>query len=102
MRVKKQLNTEGGRAGGGKGAEGHLGGWRRQGTGKATGGGGKKRGTPAGPKDRTDKGNSLPEDTPRDAVTNALRLHLHNFAYDTFKIKSHNINLLQFAAFVCP
>ena len=46
-----------------------------------------KRGTPVGPKDRTDKGNSLTEDTPRDAVTNALRLHLNNFAYKTFKIK---------------
>jgi hypothetical protein len=32
------------------------------------------------------KRNSLTEDTPRGAVTNALRLHLHNFAYKTFKI----------------
>ena len=42
-----------------------------------------KSGTPAGPKDRTDKAISLTEDTPRYAVTNALRLHLHlhNFAY---------------------
>ena len=36
------------------------------------------------------KWNSLTEDTPRDAVTNALRLHLHNFAYKTFKIKCHD------------
>jgi hypothetical protein len=43
----------------------------------AAGGGGKKGGTPAGKKDRTDKGNILTEDTSRDAVTNALRLHLH-------------------------
>ena len=54
---------------------------------KATEGGGEKGGTPVGPKDRTDKGNSLTEDTPRDAVTNALRLHLHNFVYKTFNIK---------------
>jgi hypothetical protein len=33
------------------------------------------------------KWNSLTEDTPRDAVTNALCLHLHKFAYKTFKIK---------------
>ena len=46
-----------------------------------------KGGTPAGPKDRTYKGNSLTEDTPRDAVTNALRLHLHDFAYKTIEIK---------------
>jgi hypothetical protein len=45
--------------------------------------------TPEGTKDKTDKRNSLTEDTPRDAATNALRLHLHlhNFAYKTFKIK---------------
>ena len=70
----------------GKGAEGRLGRWRWQETGNAAGCGWKKGGMPVGPKDRTDKGNSLTEDTPRDAVTNALRLHLHNFAYKTFKI----------------
>ena len=63
-----------------------------QGTGKATGGGGGKGGTSVGPKDRTDKGNSLTEDTPRDAVTNALRLHLHNFAYKTFKINNMHMS----------
>ena len=90
-----QYTQHGGRErGGGKGAEGRLGGRRWQGTGKATGGGGEKGGTPVGPKDRTDKGNSLTEDTPRDAVTNALRLHLHNFAYKTFKINS-NLRCLQ-------
>ena len=63
-----------------------------QGTGKATGGGGGKGGTSVGPKDRTDKGNSLTEDTPRDAVTNVLRLHLHNFAYKTFKINNMHMS----------
>ena len=87
--------TEGGSAGG-KGAEGRLGGRRWQGTGKATGGGGKKGGTPVVPKDRTDKGDSLMEDTPRDAVTNALRFHLHNFAYKTFKIKAAKCMQMQF------
>jgi hypothetical protein len=33
------------------------------------------------------KWSSLTEDTPRDAVKNVLRLHLHNFAYKTIKIK---------------
>jgi hypothetical protein len=61
---------------------------RWQGTGKVAGGRGGKGGTLVGTKDRTDKGNSLTKDTPRDAVTNALRLHLHNFAYETFKIKT--------------
>jgi hypothetical protein len=55
--------------------------------------------------------NSLTEDTPRDAVINALRLHLHNFAYKTFKIKNQRslklglsdyaIRLLQFAVACC-
>jgi hypothetical protein len=40
------------------------------------------------------KWNSLTEDTPRDAVTNALRLHLHNFAYKTFKINASVVCLL--------
>ena len=44
--------------------------------------------TPAGPKDRTDKGSSLTKDTPRDAATNDLRSHSHNFAYTTFKMYS--------------
>ena len=44
------------------------------------------------------KGNSLTEDTPRarDAVTNALRLHSHNFAYKTFKIKGLKLKRLSF------
>jgi hypothetical protein len=47
------------------------------------------RETQEGTKDRTDKEeqHSLTEDTPRGAVTNALCLHLHNFACKTFKIK---------------
>jgi hypothetical protein len=45
------------------------------------------------------KRNSLTEDTPRDAVTNALRLHLHNFAYKTFKIKLSHVACWQFARF---
>jgi len=80
---------------GGKGGGGPHRGGRGKGTGKAAGEGGEKGGTPVGPKDRTDKRNSLTEDTPRDAVTNALRLfvirlQLHNVAYKykTFKIKN--------------
>lgn len=34
------------------------------------------------------KRNSPTEDTPRYAVTNTLRSHLHNFSYKTFKIKA--------------
>ena len=87
---------------GGKGAEGRLGGRRWQGTGKAAGDGGEKGGTPVGPKDRTDKGNSLTEDTPRDAVTNDLRLHLHNFAYKTFKINFVTpLMCFRLSSFVC-
>ena len=56
--------------------------------GKAAGEGGKKGKHRKGQRTELTKRNSLTEDTPRDAVTNALRLHLHNFAYNTFKIKS--------------
>lgn len=68
---------------------------------KIPGGGGEKGGTPVGPKDRTDKGNILTEDTPRDAVTNALRLHLHNFAYNTFKIKLSYAHVLYIYTVAC-
>ena len=79
---------------GGKGAEGRLGGWGWQGTGKAAGGGGKKWKRRKEQRTELAKWNSLTEDTPRDAVTNALRLHLHNFAYKTFKIKIKYINIM--------
>jgi hypothetical protein len=64
-----------------------MGGGRWQGTGKAAGEGGEKGKHRKGQRTELTKRNSLTEDTPRDAVTNALRLHLHNFACKTFKIK---------------
>jgi hypothetical protein len=81
-------NKHGGRErGGGKGGGGPPRGGRWQGTGEAAGGGGGKRNRRKEQRTELTKRNSLTEDTPRDAVTNALRLHLHNFAYKTFKIK---------------
>ena len=72
--------------GGGKGAEGRIGGEMAR-DGEAAGEGGDKGKHWKGQRTELTKRNSLTEDTPRDAVTNALRLHLHNFAYKTFKIK---------------
>ena len=71
---------------GGKGGGGPPRGGRWQGTGEAAGGGGEKGKRRKDQRTELTKWNSLTEDTPRDAVTNALRLHLHNFAYKTFKI----------------
>ena len=53
-----------------------LRGGRWQGTGKAAGG---KRETPEGTKERTDKEEQSDRGHTTGAVTNALRLHLHNF-----------------------
>ena len=75
--------------GGGKGGGGPHRGGRGKGTGKAAGDGGEKGEHWKGQRTELTKRNSLTEDTPRDAVTNALRLHLHNFAYKTFKIKEY-------------
>jgi hypothetical protein len=72
---------------GGKGGGGPLRGGRWQGTGGAAGGGGGKGKRRKGQRTEITKCNSLTEDTPRDADKNALRLHLHNFDYKTFKKK---------------
>jgi hypothetical protein len=61
--------------------------WQGQGTGKAAGGGGEKGKRRKEQRTELTKRDSLTEDTPRNAATNSLRLHLHNFAYKTFKIK---------------
>jgi hypothetical protein len=50
-----------------------------KGTGKVAEGGGKKGKHRKGKRTELTKGNSLTENTPRGAVTNALRLHLLNF-----------------------
>ena len=92
-----QYNQRGGwDRGGGKGAEGRIGGGGGKGTGKAAGEGGEKGEHWKGQRTELTKRNSLTEDTPRDAVTNTLRLHLHNFAYKTFKIKNW------FACYMAP
>ena len=77
----RRAGARGGEGGGGP----HRGG-RGKGTGKAAGDGGEKGEHWKGQRTELTKRNSLTEDTPRDAVTNALRLFLHNFAYKTFKI----------------
>jgi hypothetical protein len=68
-----------------------------QGTGKAAEGegGGEKRKRRKKQRTELTKWSSLTEDTPRGAVTNALRLHLHNVADRTFKIK--NVILVSFS-----
>jgi hypothetical protein len=64
------------------------------GTGKAAGGGGGKGERRKEQRTELAKWNSLTEVTPRGAVTNALRLHLHNFAYKLSKIKTAMLTLL--------
>ena len=56
---------------------------RWQGTGKVAGGGGKKGEHWKEQRRELTRGTvcNLTEDTPRDAVTNTLRLHLHNSTY---------------------
>ena len=93
-----QYTQHGRRAGarGGKGGGGPPRGGRWQRAGEAAGGRGGKGERRKDHRTELTKRNSLTEDTPRDAVTNALRLHLHNFAYKTFKIKQ--VARLQYSA----
>jgi hypothetical protein len=47
-----------------------------------------ERETPEGKRTELTKRNNSTKDTPRDAVTNVFRLHLHIFANKTFKMKT--------------